>query len=73
MQMAQSDLLQTETGLSPVLLIDDIFGELDATRRQSLLALLPESSQVFITTTSADWVKDCGLPIRKVEGHAVMA
>ena len=71
MQMAQSDLLQTETGLSPVLLIDDIFGELDAARRQSLLALLPESSQVFITTTSADWVKDCGLPIRRVEGGTV--
>ena len=71
MQMAQSDLLQAETGLSPILLIDDIFGELDAARRQALLALLPESSQVFITTTSADWVKSCPLPLRKVEGGKI--
>ena len=73
MQMAQSDLLQAETGLSPILLIDDIFGELDATRRQSLLNLLPESSQVFITTTSADWVKTCPLPLMRVEGHGIVA
>ena len=73
MQMAQSDLLQAETGLSPILLIDDIFGELDAARRQALLALLPESSQVFITTTSADWVKSCPLPLHRVEAHSIAA
>lgn len=71
MQMAQSDLLQAETGLAPILLIDDIFGELDTARRQALLALLPESSQVFITTTSADWVKSAPLPLRRVEGHCI--
>ena len=37
LQMAQGSLLQEETGKAPILLIDDIFGELDTRRRQALL------------------------------------
>lgn len=56
MQLAQAALLQVETGRAPILLIDDIFGELDPERRQALLAMLPEDSQVFITTTHLHWL-----------------
>lgn len=56
MQLAQASLLQVETGHAPVLLIDDIFGELDPARRQALLNMLPEDSQIFITTTHLDWL-----------------
>jgi DNA replication and repair protein RecF len=54
-KLAQSHLLEAETGSPPILLLDDIFGELDPSRRERLLASLPEKSQKFITTTFLDW------------------
>ena len=56
LQLAQASFLQVETGRAPVLLIDDIFGELDPARRCALLAMLPEDAQVFITTTHLHWL-----------------
>ncbi len=75
LQMAQSGLLQAETGKAPILLIDDIFGELDTTRRRALLGMLPEECQVFITTTTLDWVGDMplALPVLRIENAAVRA
>lgn len=70
LQMAQSSLLQEETGKAPILLIDDVFGELDTRRRQSLLSLLPIESQVFITTTTLDWLGDMPLNLPIMEIHA---
>lgn len=61
--LAQSGLLQVQTGHAPTLLIDDIFGELDPTRRRALLAQLPTDSQVFITTTHTDWLQDTPPPL----------
>lgn len=52
LMLAQASLLHTETGIAPILLIDDIFGELDPNRRQSLLHTLPTEGQIFITTTN---------------------
>lgn len=73
LQLSQSSLLQEETGRFPILLIDDIFGELDTTRRQALLATLPTTAQVFITTTHLDWLRgsDLPLPIRNIEKAAI--
>lgn len=61
--LAQASLLHTETGQAPVLLIDDVFGELDPARRQALLATLPEESQTFITTTHLHWLGGAELPL----------
>lgn len=61
--LAQSGLLQVQTGHAPTLLIDDIFGELDPTRRRALLAQLPSDSQIFITTTHTDWLNDTPAPL----------
>lgn len=61
--LAQASLLHAETGLPPVLLIDDIFGELDPARRQALLATLPAESQTFITTTHLHWLGEAPLPL----------
>ncbi len=73
LQMAQGALLQEETGKSPILLIDDIFGELDTARRRALLAMLPAESQVFITTTTLDWLGDMplSLPIVNIQSAQV--
>lgn len=42
----------------PVLLLDDVFSELDETRKMKLLTFLPESVQIFITTTDQLELKD---------------
>jgi DNA replication and repair protein RecF len=47
-----------EEGAQPLLLIDDIFGELDPDRRNSLLACLPTDSQKLVTATTLQWCKD---------------
>ncbi len=71
--LAQASLLHAETGLAPVLLIDDIFGELDPARRKAMLSILPADSQTFITTTHLDWLGDSPppLPIRHVKAAAI--
>lgn len=71
--LAQASLLHAETGTPPVLLIDDIFGELDPARRQALLATLPEDSQTFITTTHLHWLGDARLPlpVQTIAGGAI--
>ncbi|MDF1852928.1 MAG: DNA replication and repair protein RecF [Verrucomicrobiales bacterium] len=43
---------------APVMLIDDVFGELDPARRNALMAAWPEASQKLITTTHLDWLDD---------------
>jgi DNA replication and repair protein RecF len=55
MKVAQARVLQTACGTPPLLLVDDVFGELDAHRRRALLALLPAGTQKILTTTSLDW------------------
>ena len=58
LKLAQARLIARETGDAPVLLLDDIFGELDPARRNQLLAALPGQTQKFVTTTFLDWWKD---------------
>ncbi len=63
LQLAHSSLLQVETGRAPLLLIDDVFGELDPARRKALLSSLPAEAQVFITTTHLDWLGGAPAPL----------
>ncbi len=63
LQLAQSSLLHVETGRAPLLLIDDVFGELDPARRKALLSSLPAEAQVFITTTHLDWLGGEAAPL----------
>lgn len=55
MKLAQAHVLNKTRGFAPLLLIDDVFGELDEQRRRALLACLPPGTQKVITTTSLDW------------------
>jgi len=57
LKLAQARHLETVQGAPPLFLLDDVFGELDAARRNRLLACLPRESQVFITTTFLDWAE----------------
>ncbi|MEP6602429.1 MAG: DNA replication and repair protein RecF [Spartobacteria bacterium] len=47
-----------EEGAAPLLLIDDVFGELDPQRRNALLGALPAESQKLVTATTLQWRKD---------------
>ena len=55
LKLAQAQVFAEEPEGPPLLLIDDIFGELDSSRRNALLAALPNESQKLVTATSLDW------------------
>lgn len=56
LRLAASRLLEAQFGTPPLLLLDDVFGELDITRRAALLEQLPPNSQQIITTTQREWL-----------------
>ena len=58
LKLAQAGLIEAVMKRSPLLLLDDIFGELDPARRNALLAALPAHAQQLITTTHLDWLSD---------------
>jgi DNA replication and repair protein RecF len=58
LKIAQARIFMMEEGRAPLLLIDDIFGELDPVRRNALLHHLPGETQKFVTATSMQWRED---------------
>jgi len=57
LKLAQARALEESASTPPLYLIDDVFGELDALRRNNLLAALPPAAQKLVTTTSIDWLE----------------
>jgi DNA replication and repair protein RecF len=55
LKLAQAQVLEHASGSAPLMLMDDVFGELDAHRRRALLSCLPPGTQKIITTTNLDW------------------
>lgn len=62
LKLSQATLLDARHDRAPVLLLDDIFGELDPLRRNALLAALPPASQQLITTTHLGWMEEAMRP-----------
>jgi DNA replication and repair protein RecF len=56
LRLAAARLLEAHFGAPPLLLLDDIFGELDRERRAALLAQFPKGAQQIITTTQREWL-----------------
>lgn len=54
MRLAQYDFLHKATGMKPLLLLDDIFDKLDASRVERIMEVVTQSSfgQIFITDTN---------------------
>ena len=50
LKLAVAALLSRENRVAPLLLLDDIFGELDPERRDALLAGMPQGSQALLST-----------------------
>lgn len=53
LHLAEMELLKAETGEYPVLLLDDVFSELDEKRKANLLEIVSKT-QAFITTTGSE-------------------
>jgi DNA replication and repair protein RecF len=49
-KLAEATFLEKQTGWRPVLLMDDIFSELDPKRSEALLAMIPAFGQVIMTS-----------------------
>lgn len=51
LKLSEVELVWQESGYYPLLLLDDVFSELDAGRRRALLGLMLNKAQIFITAT----------------------
>ena len=51
LRFGQADYLRNRLGLAPLILVDDVLGELDGERRLNFYSCLNEESQVFATGT----------------------
>ncbi len=69
LKIAQTEYLASIHGTNPVMLLDDVMGELDATRRAALIPLLHTvrkgGGQVFMTCTDENWPAELGLPLHR--------
>jgi DNA replication and repair protein RecF len=74
LKMAQAEFLAGRHGSAPILLIDDVMGELDVKRRSGLLPLLDQarrtSGQVFMTCTEQNWPAELGRDLQRWDIHA---
>jgi DNA replication and repair protein RecF len=69
LKMAQAEFLAGIHGSPPILLIDDVMGELDLKRRGGFLPLLEQarrsSGQVFMTCTEENWPSEMGKELQR--------
>jgi DNA replication and repair protein RecF len=69
LKMAQAEYLAGIHGSAPVLLIDDVMGELDVKRRSGFLPLLEQArktgGQVFMTATGENWPAELGKDLQR--------
>jgi DNA replication and repair protein RecF len=74
LKLTQAEYLTDIHGAPPILLIDDVMGELDARRRAAFLPLLNRAqharSQVFMTCTEENWPQELGRSLRRWEVRA---
>ena len=71
LKMAQTEFLAGIHGSPPILLIDDVMGELDVKRRSGFLPLLEQArrtgGQVFMTATEENWPSELGKDLQRWE------
>lgn len=71
LKMTQAEYLLDLHGSAPVLLIDDVMGELDLKRRSAFVPLLQRArqagGQVFMTATEENWPQELGKDLQKWE------
>ena len=74
LKMAQAEYLAGIHGSPPILLIDDVMGELDVKRRSGFLPLLEHArkacGQVFMTATEENWPSELGKDLQRWQVQA---
>jgi DNA replication and repair protein RecF len=73
---AERDVLREQRGTTPLMLLDDVMSELDASRRGLLADLLRDGGQSLLTTTEVGHVPDAeaeGTQVIEVERGAPTA
>ncbi len=74
LKMAQAEYLSGIHSAPPILLIDDVMGELDAKRRAGFLPLLDQTQhsrgQVFMTCTEENWPRELSRDLQRWEVNA---
>jgi DNA replication and repair protein RecF len=74
LKMAQAEYLEGIHGAPPVLLIDDVMGELDVKRRSGFVPLLAGArqgrGQVFLTCTEENWPSELSRDLQRWEVRA---
>ena len=74
LKMAQAEFFTGIHGSPPILLIDDVMGELDVKRRSGFLPLLEQarksSGQAFMTCTEENWPSELGKDLQRWTVHS---
>ena len=74
LKLSQAEYLTGIHGAPPILLIDDVMGELDVKRRSGFLPLLERAhqshGQVFMTATEENWPRELGRDLHRWEVQA---
>ena len=68
LKFAEIQLIEEKTGEKPILLLDDVFSELDETRQKFLIEAI-QGTQTFITTTHSSFIDE--LPANVVRHRVV--
>jgi DNA replication and repair protein RecF len=71
--LSEAELLAERRGEPPLLLLDDVFSELDTDRRAALLGQLPAGGQTVITATQKPGVAEPDLVVQVAPGEAKAA
>ena len=58
LKLAQAEVFRSELGENPIILLDDIFSELDEKRRNNILDMITRDMQVFITATDKELIPE---------------
>ncbi len=58
LKISELEFMKSEIGEYPILLLDDVFSELDSLRKSHLLEVIRDKIQTFITSTDADAVNE---------------
>ena len=58
MKLAEMSIFTNNYKLKPILLLDDLFSELDLENQNKLVEFLGKKSQIFVTTTDLNNIKN---------------
>lgn len=74
LKLGLAQIIYEKSHQYPILLLDDVFSELDNTRKRQLIERLPKNMQIFITTTEEidiNWFKDRSVKLYEIEKGSI--